>query len=249
MSSCRGKDISRSSCAQIFVAEALHDLEVFVQPGDHQNLLENLRRLRQCVKLPVMDAAGHQKIARTFRSRAREHGRFHFEKSHLVHHLANFENDLVAQRQIPVRLRTPQIQIPEAQPRLFRRVDFVFDRERRRLGVVENMQLRRNQLDFPAGQFRVRFLPFENFAFHGDHEFAARLLGFRVRRGLRLFVEDHLHDAGAIAHIKKKQIAEVAPPRHPTHHDRVAAFVRDPQFPAVVCALQISQKIQQVILS
>ena len=37
--------------AQVLVAEALDDLEVAVQTGDHQDLLEDLRRLRQRVEL------------------------------------------------------------------------------------------------------------------------------------------------------------------------------------------------------
>ncbi len=150
-----------------------------------------------------MDAAGHQKIARAFGRRAREHGRFHFEEAQLVHDLANFQNDFVAQREIAVRLRAAQVEIAETQARLFRRVDFVFDRERRRFGVVQDMQLGRNQLDFPAGQFRIRFLALGDLAFYGDDEFAARLLGFGVRRGLRLFIEDRLHDAAAVANIQK----------------------------------------------
>ena len=36
--------------AQIFVAEAAHDLKIFVEARDHQYLLEQLRRLRQGVE-------------------------------------------------------------------------------------------------------------------------------------------------------------------------------------------------------
>jgi hypothetical protein len=70
-----------------------------------------------------------------------------------------------------------------------------------------------------------------------------------MRRGLRLFVEDHLHDAGAITNIEKEQIAQVAPPRYPAHDDRIAPVVLGAQFATIVCALQVPQKIQQVILS
>jgi hypothetical protein len=48
----------------IFVAEAADDLKVTVGPCDHQDLLENLRRLRQRVKLPGVDPARHQEVAR-----------------------------------------------------------------------------------------------------------------------------------------------------------------------------------------
>ena len=233
--------------ALVFVTKTFHDLKVLIQPGNHQYLLENLRRLRQRVKLPVMDAAGHQKIARALRRRARKHRRFHFKKAQLVHHLANFKNDAMAQRQVAVRPRPAQVQIAEAQPRLFRGIDFIFNRKRRRLGIVQDVQLRRHHLDFAAGEFRIGFLPLDDLAFHGHDEFAARLLGFGMRRRLRLFVENHLHDPGAVANIKKKQIAQVTPLRHPSHHQRVAPVIRRAQFAAVVCAFQIAQKIQHKV--
>jgi hypothetical protein len=72
------------------------------------------------------------------------------------------------------------------------------------------------------------------------------LLGFGVRRGLRFFIEDHLDDAGTIANIEKEQVAEVAAARHPPHHYGVAPFVLGAEFAAVMCALQIAEKIQHV---
>ena len=49
--------------AQVFVAEALDDLEVAVEPANHQDLLEDLRRLRQREELARMHAARHQVVA------------------------------------------------------------------------------------------------------------------------------------------------------------------------------------------
>src|SRR5207248_10426983 len=40
--------------AQVFVAEASSDLEVAIEAGDHQNLLENLRRLGQRIEATRM---------------------------------------------------------------------------------------------------------------------------------------------------------------------------------------------------
>ena len=42
--------------AQIFIAETLDDLEISVEPADHENLLEQLRRLRQRIEFAVVDA-------------------------------------------------------------------------------------------------------------------------------------------------------------------------------------------------
>ena len=49
--------------AQILVAEALDDLAVTVVAGDHQQLLEQLWRLRQGVELARVDTAGDEVIA------------------------------------------------------------------------------------------------------------------------------------------------------------------------------------------
>src|SRR5208282_4833192 len=69
--------------AEIFVAKTPDNLEVAVKAPDHQNLLEELRRLRQGVKLAVMQAAGDQVIARAFRRRARHERRLDLAESML----------------------------------------------------------------------------------------------------------------------------------------------------------------------
>ena len=60
---------------QVLVAEAAGDLDVAVVAGDHENLLVELRRLRQGVESARLHAAGHQVIAGPLRRAAAEHGR------------------------------------------------------------------------------------------------------------------------------------------------------------------------------
>ncbi len=67
--------------AQVFVAEAAGDLEVAVEAGDHEDLLEDLRRLRQRVELAGMHAAGDKKIARALGRGLGEDGRFDLEEA------------------------------------------------------------------------------------------------------------------------------------------------------------------------
>ncbi len=69
--------------AQVFIAEAARNLEVAVEAADHQQLLEDLRRLRQGVELARMNAARDQVIARSLGSRAR-----HVRRLDLVEALA-----------------------------------------------------------------------------------------------------------------------------------------------------------------
>ena len=54
-------------CTQILVTEAAGDLEIPVIAGCHQKLLEQLRRLRQCIEISRMYTAWHKIIPGTFR--------------------------------------------------------------------------------------------------------------------------------------------------------------------------------------
>ena len=67
--------------AEVLVAEAAGDLEVAVEAGDHEDLLEDLRRLRQRVELARMNAAGDQEIARAFGRGLGQDGRFDLQKA------------------------------------------------------------------------------------------------------------------------------------------------------------------------
>ena len=67
--------------AQVLVAEAAHDLIVAIEAAHHQQLLEDLRRLRQREELAGMRAARHEIVARAFRRRLGEHRRFDVDEA------------------------------------------------------------------------------------------------------------------------------------------------------------------------
>ena len=136
--------------AQVFVAETFYDLKIAVEAADHQDLFEDLRRLRQRVELAVMHAAGDEIVARAFGRGAREHRRFDFEEAHFVHRFADFEDDFVAQREVGVLARAAQVEIAVAQARFFGGVDVVFDLKRRRFRVVQDVELGGDDFDFAA---------------------------------------------------------------------------------------------------
>ena len=71
--------------AGVFVAEAGRDLEVAIEAGHHQQLLELLRCLRQCVKLAGIESARHEVIARALGRAAGENGRLELGKAHVRH--------------------------------------------------------------------------------------------------------------------------------------------------------------------
>jgi len=142
----------------------------------------------------------------------------------------------VAQQKIAVRLRAAQVEIAVAQTRFFGGVDIGFDLERWRFCVVQDVQFCGDEFDFAGGDFGIGLLALDDFAFDRDNEFAAHVLGFGVRFGLRFLVENDLDDAGAVADVKEEQIAEVASTMNPAHDDGVAVGVGGTEGAAVMCA-------------
>ena len=231
--------------AQVFVAEAFDDLEVAIHARDHQNLLEDLRRLRQRIKLPVMNAAGNEIVARAFGSRTREHGRLDLEEAQLVHRLAHLENHAMAQLEIAMRTRPPQIEIAITQARLFAGICVVFHLERRRLRVVQNMQARSDHFHFAGRKFRIRFLPPHDATFHRYDKLRAQLFSLRMRFRMQLIVEHDLRDSRAVAKVDEDQLAEIAAALNPAHQDDFFIGVRGAQRAAISCAFQISESFEQ----
>ena len=78
------RELRLSVGAQVLVAEAAGDLVVSFQTSHHHQLLVLLRRLRQGVKFPGVEAGGHEKIARTFGGRVRKDGRLDLEEAGLI---------------------------------------------------------------------------------------------------------------------------------------------------------------------
>ena len=105
--------------AQIFVAEAAHDLEILVEAGDHQDLLEQLRRLRQRVERAGLHAAGDEIVARAFGRGARHERRFDFEETLRGEVVADGERDLVAQLDVELHGVAAQVDVAVLQAHLF----------------------------------------------------------------------------------------------------------------------------------
>ena len=107
--------------AQVLVAEAARDLHVAVHPGNHQDLLEDLRRLRQREELAGMHAARHEEVARALRRRLGQDRRLDLPESLVVEVVPQRQGDAVAQPDVALQPGPAQIEIAVLEPRLLRR--------------------------------------------------------------------------------------------------------------------------------
>ena len=123
-----------------------------------------------------------------------------------------------------------------AQPQHLVGVDAVVDRERRRVGLVEHLEHGGGDLDL-AGRQRVvdRALgPVADLALDAHDVLVAHPVD--VGADLLVGVDDHLHDAGDVAHVEEHHTAVVAAAVDPTAHDDVAVDVGAPEIAGAIGA-------------
>src|ERR671916_2628407 len=90
--------------ALVLVAQRPGDLEVPLEAGDHQELLELLGRLRQGVELPRVEPARDQVVSGALRRRSREEGGFYLKKAAVVQKVPHVLDDAVAEGDVVAHL-------------------------------------------------------------------------------------------------------------------------------------------------
>ena len=104
-----------SGWRSFFVAEAADDLEIALEARHHQELLEELGRLRQRVEAARLEPARHQEVPRAFGSRARQEGRLHLEEAVLVEVVAHGAAEQIADLEALEDGRAAHVEVPVLQ--------------------------------------------------------------------------------------------------------------------------------------
>ena len=110
------RDLLHAVGAQILVAEADRDLEVPVEPGDHRQLLEDLRALRQREEPPRMQPARDDEVSCAFGRRLVEDRRLDVEEAGRLHVAADDPDHLRPQPEVALELLAAKVEPPVAQP-------------------------------------------------------------------------------------------------------------------------------------
>ena len=198
--------------AQVLVAETACDLEVALDAGDHEQLLELLRALRQRIELAGLQAAGHDKVARAFGRALEQNRRLDLQEVAVGEVLANETDDLVAQHQILRHARPADVEIAVLEPQhLVDLIGRARNVEGRVLGRVEDRHLVGDHLDVAGGEIGVAqtFGARRHLALDLHDELAARLRRNVVRRSL-VAVDGDLRQSKAVAQVDEDERAVVA---------------------------------------
>ena len=204
--------------SQVLVAEAAGDLEVALETGDHQQLLEQLRGLRKRVEGPAVLAARHEEIASAFRSRAGQDRGLDLEEALSVQEAAHRGGQTVAQFDRALHRLAAQVEVAVAQPRLlpgFRAE--AFDRERRRIGFGQHLGFSHVNLELTGRELGVDGLRFPGHDLAGDRDHVLRTQPVAEVEGAPGFigVEYELDEPGPVPQVDEDQTAVIPAPVNP----------------------------------
>jgi hypothetical protein len=236
-----------SSCggavgAARLVAKAWRDLEIAVEPGDHQKLLELLRRLRQRIELPGVQPARDVIGPRAFRRIGGEDRRLELGEALLDHPPADRGDDLRAQHDVGMHPLAPQVEKAVGQPHVLGIVGVGVDRQRQRLGGRLHRQLGNRQLDLAGRQVRVDRVgrAGDDTTGDGDHAFQPQRVGRREQR--RRHIDDALRHAVMVAQVDKQELAVVALAMHPARQPRALPGIAKAQRAASMGAIGVHRR-------
>ena len=142
----------------------------------------------------------------------------------------------MAQPQMVLHLRAPQIQKAVLQAHGFRQ-HLVVHHERRRLRRIENFQTGRQHFNFAAHQVGIDRAggPLTHPAFDAHDKLIAQTVGdpecFRT-----VGVADDLHQTFTVAQVDKNNAAVITPPMHPAEQGHGLAKISAVDQPAVIAA-------------
>ncbi len=151
-------ELSRRSVASgILITEARSDLEISVEAGGHQELLELLRSLRKCVELTRVLSGRNEIVTSAFRRRSGEDRCGDLHEVMLHHSLTECSNDVAAKNDVLLNFRITKVEITVLQTCILICLAGVVDLERKFViaAAAEYFYLGRNDLDVAGCLIRV----------------------------------------------------------------------------------------------
>ncbi len=212
--------------AEVLVAVAAGDLVVALHARHHQQLLEQLRALRQRVEAARLQAGGHQEVARALGCRAGQRRRLDLDEVVTRQHVARRRIHLGTQANRGARALAAQIEVAVLQPGFL--AGLLVELERQWGALPQHGQRRRVDFDVTRGDFGVRIALGADLDDAVDGDAVLRAQPVRLGEHVRL-AEHHLRHAGRVAKVDEDDTAVVATTRYPAGQRHLLTGVGGPQ--------------------
>ncbi len=222
--------------AEVLVAEAAGDLEVALVAADHEELLEELRRLRQRVPGAAHEPARHEEVPGALGGRAGHDRRLNLEVALVGEEVADLLHDLMAEDHVVAHRLLAEVEVAIAEAELLADRVVLVDLERRRLGVGELLELGGHELHLAGRKVGVHggLVAAHQLARDRDHVLGAERSRAAMRLGRLLGAEHELEEPGPVAQVDEDQPAVVAAAVHPARDAHLLADLARAELPRPV---------------
>ena len=163
--------------AEVLITEATYYLEVTVISGNHEQLLECLRRLRQCVELAGIHSGRNDEVTRALWCRLDEIWGFNLHESLGIQEITDLMSNLVTKHEGILQRISPEVKISVFRTNIIAAVTFIFDCKRRCDRLVQDMYGAELDLDFAGIHLGILALALDNLALHLNHELTTERIG------------------------------------------------------------------------
>ena len=228
-------ELGLAVAAQVLVAVAARDLHVAVDPGDHQELLELLRALRQRIDRARLEPRRHDEVACALGGALDEGRRLDLDEAVGVVDLADRLDHPAAEHQAALHRLAPDVEVAVLEPdALVDRGVGLVDVERRGLGLGQDLDLGRLEFDGARRELRVLRAgePWRDGSRDRDDELGSDPACLFVGRGGVRLVDDDLGDPVPIAQVEEDQLAVVTAAVDPAREARGRSRIADPELAA-----------------
>ena len=213
--------------AEVLVAVAPRDLVVTLHPADHEQLLEQLRALRQRVKRAGLQAGRHQEVARPFGGGSGERWRLDLDEIMAGQHRPGGGVDPRPQTQrVAWATVAPHIQVAVPQSGLL--AGRFVELERQCRALPQHRQRGRVDFDVSGDDIGVRVAFRADLDHPGDDDAVLRAQSVGAVEHVGI-AEHDLGDPRGVAEVDEDHPTVVAAPGHPARQGYLLAGVGGPQ--------------------
>ena len=219
--------------SQVFVPPARRDLVVAVDPADHEELLVELRRLRQHEEAARLQTNRDEEIACALWRPPCKARRPYVDETLLLHRTPDRGDDRSGQAKVPLHPVASKVEV--AIPKSDQLLDaLLVELERQRVAPREDLELRDLELDLACRQTRVDSVrsATHELSLGPEHELVADDVRGLGSAGRVLGVDHELADAGVVAQVDEDETAVVAPARGPAGERHPATDMLRPRLAA-----------------
>ena len=128
-------------CTEVLVAETLSNLVVALNTANHQQLLQQLWRLWQCVEVPALHPGWNQEVTSSLRSRFKQRWSLYLGKVTLMECLTKRKSKIRTHTKILCHLWTAQVNVAISQAKVLVNINVVLNLEWWNCTSVKNLNL------------------------------------------------------------------------------------------------------------